>query len=56
MEKKRNQGRGAGHTGKGLAREYLTEKMTFETSLGASWQVSEEIVSGKETAGSRNSK
>lgn len=42
MERKRKQGRGAGRTGKGLAREDLTEKMTFETSLGASRQVSEE--------------
>lgn len=38
MEKKRKQGRGAGCTGKGLAREDLTEKMTFETNLGASLQ------------------
>lgn len=42
MKKKREQGSGAGCTGKGMAREDLTEKMTFETSLGASPNVSEE--------------
>lgn len=55
MEKK--QVRGAGCRGKWLARENLTEKMTFETKFGdegASQQIPEERELGKERASSRN--